>query len=118
MDHFKEIASFVRTVDRGSFAAAAQEEGVTPVVLGRRLDALEKRLGARLLHRSTRSMTLTEDGAVFLENCRRVLHDLEQAERAISAGKHAANERGSDEPCAAGDEQVADRTRHGQPTSR
>ena len=90
MDHFKEIASFVRTVDRGSFAAAALEEGVTPVVLGRRMDALEKRLGAKLLHRSTRSMTLTEDGAVFLEHCRRVLHELDQAERAISSGKHAA----------------------------
>ncbi|MEP7207072.1 MAG: LysR family transcriptional regulator [Casimicrobiaceae bacterium] len=90
MDHFKAIASFVRAADKGSFAAAAVEEGVTPVVLGRRVDALEKRLGAKLLHRSTRSMTLTEDGTVFLEHCRRVLQDLDQAERAISAGTRAA----------------------------
>ena len=44
MDRFKELASFVRVADHGSFAAAAAEEGVTPVVLGRRVDALEKRL--------------------------------------------------------------------------
>jgi DNA-binding transcriptional LysR family regulator len=90
MDHFKEISSFVRAIDRGSFAAAALEEGVTPVVLGRRVDALERRLGARLLHRSTRRLALTEDGAVFLEHCRRVLQDLDEAERAISAGKDVA----------------------------
>jgi len=90
MDRYKEISSFVQVVDRGSFAAAALEERVTPVVLGRRITALEKRLGARLLHRSTRRMSLTEDGTVFLEHCRRVLADLDAAERAISAGKHAA----------------------------
>ena len=90
MDRYKEISSFVQVVDRGSFAAAALEEGVTPVVLGRRITALEKRLGARLLHRSTRRMALTEDGTVFLEHCRRVLADLDAAERAVSAGKHAA----------------------------
>jgi DNA-binding transcriptional LysR family regulator len=59
-------------------------------VLGRRVDALERRLGAKLLHRSTRSLSLTEDGAVFLEHCRRILQELDQAERAISAGRHAA----------------------------
>ena len=90
MDRYKEISSFVQVVDRGSFAAAALEERVTPVVLGRRITALEKRLGARLLHRSTRRMALTEDGTVFLEHCRRVLADLDAAERAISAGKHTA----------------------------
>ncbi len=90
MDRYKEISSFAQVVDRGSFAAAALEEGVTPVVLGRRITALEKRLGARLLHRSTRRMALTEDGTVFLEHCRRVLADLDAAERAVSAGKHAA----------------------------
>jgi DNA-binding transcriptional LysR family regulator len=90
MDRFKEITSFVGAADKGSFAAAAMEEGVTPVVIGRRIDALEKRLGARLLHRSTRRLTLTEDGAVFLDHCRRVLADVETAERAVSAGRHAA----------------------------
>ena len=90
MDRFKEIASFVQVVDKGSFAAAALEEGVTPVVLGRRIDALEKRLGARLLHRSTRRLALTDDGTVFLDYCRRVLAELDLGERAVSAGKEAA----------------------------
>ena len=63
---------------------------MTPVVVGRRIDALEKRLGAKLLHRSTRRLTLTEDGALFLDHCRRVLADVETAERAVSAGRHAA----------------------------
>lgn len=90
MDRFKEVSSFVRVADKGSFAAAAAEEGVTPVVVGRRMDALEKRLGSRLLHRSTRRLTLTEDGAIFLEHCRRVLAEVELAERAVSAGRHAA----------------------------
>jgi len=60
MDRFKKMASFVGVADKGSFAADA--EGVTPVVIGRRIDALENRLGARLLHRSTRRLTLTERG--------------------------------------------------------
>jgi DNA-binding transcriptional LysR family regulator len=64
------LSSFVQVVDRGSFAAAALEEGVTPVVLGRRITALERRLGVRLLHRSTRRMTPSEDGSVFLGHCR------------------------------------------------
>jgi DNA-binding transcriptional LysR family regulator len=90
MDRFKELSSFVGVADRGSFAATAAEEGVTPVVIGRRIDALEKRLGVRLLHRSTRRLTLTEDGAVFVEHCRRVLADVDSAERAVSAGRHTA----------------------------
>jgi DNA-binding transcriptional LysR family regulator len=90
MDRFKELASFVDVADHGSFAAAAAEEGVTPVVIGRRIDALEKRLGAKLLHRSTRRLALTEDGGVFLEHCRRVLADVEGAERAVSAARHTA----------------------------
>jgi len=90
MDRFKEIASFVQVIEKGSFAAAALEEGVTPVVLGRRIDALEKRLGARLLHRSTRRLALTDDGTVFLDYCRRVLTELDLGERAVSAGKESA----------------------------
>jgi len=90
MDRFREIASFVVVADKGSFAATAAGEGVTPVVIGRRVDALERRLGTRLLHRSTRRLTLTEDGTVFLEHCRRLLADVESAERAVSAGRHTA----------------------------
>jgi len=90
VDKFRELSTFVDVADRGSFAAAAAGEGVTPAIIGRRMDALEKRLGARLLHRSTRRLALTEDGGVFLEHCRRVLADVEGAERAVSAARHTA----------------------------
>jgi len=72
MDKLKEMQAFVAAVERGSLARAADAVGVSPAMLGRRLDALEQRLGVRLLHRSTRQQTLTEEGQLFLERCRRV----------------------------------------------
>lgn len=73
MDRFKQIETFVRVADAGSLAAAALEEGVSPVVLGRRIDALEKRLGVKLMYRSTRRLVVSEEGAAFLERCRGLL---------------------------------------------
>src|SRR5512141_2467484 len=90
MDRLKQIEALVGAVDAGSLARAAQAAKVTPAIIGRRIDALEKRLGSRLLHRSTRRLALTEDGGVFLEHCRRVLADVDVAERAVSAARHAA----------------------------
>ena len=89
MDRYTEVRSFVLVADKGSFAAAALVEGVTPVVMGRRLDALEARLGVRLMHRSTRGLTLTDLGEQFLEQGRQLLRDFDAAERAISAGRSA-----------------------------
>ena len=59
MDRFKEIESFVAVVSRGSLSAAAQHLGVAPAMISRRLDALESRLGVKLLTRTTRRVTLT-----------------------------------------------------------
>ncbi len=84
MSRYTEIRSFVLIAERGSFAAAAVVEGVTPVVLGRRLDALEQRLGVKLMHRSTRGLRLTDLGEQFLEQCKLLLHDFEMAEASIS----------------------------------
>ena len=84
MSRYTEIRSFALIAEKGSFAAAAQVEGVTPIILGRRLDALEKRLGVRLMHRSTRGLTLTDLGEQFLEQCKQLLHDFEMAEASIS----------------------------------
>lgn len=86
MDGLKQIQSFVETATRGSLSAAARVEGVTPAVIGRRLDALEQRLGVRLMLRTTRRISLTFEGAAFLEDCQRILNDLANAEASVSLG--------------------------------
>jgi len=90
MDKLKQIEAFVAAVDAGSLARAALVAEVTPAMMGRRIDALERRLGARLLHRSTRRLALTEEGAVYLEYCRKLLCDLEHADNLIFEGRQTA----------------------------
>jgi DNA-binding transcriptional LysR family regulator len=90
MDKLKQIEAFVEVVEKGSLARAALEQKITPVMLGRRIDALEKRLGVKLMHRTTRHLTLTEQGSIFLEYCRKLLSDLEVAEKIVSEGRHKA----------------------------
>jgi DNA-binding transcriptional LysR family regulator len=91
MDKLKEMAAFVDAVDQGSLARAALAQQVTPVMLGRRIDALERRLGVKLLHRSTRHLALTEAGTLFLEHCRKLLADLQTAETIVSEGRDHAS---------------------------
>jgi len=86
MDKFKQLESFVSVAARGSLTAAALAEGVAPAVMGRRIDALEERLGVKLFVRTTRRISLTHEGSAFLENCQRVLADLSAAESGVSAG--------------------------------
>ena len=86
MDRLKQIESFVAVVARGSLTAAAAAEGMAPAVLGRRIDALEERLGVKLLLRTTRRITLTHEGSAFLEDCQRILADIGSAEASVSAG--------------------------------
>ena len=86
MDRLKQIESFVLVATKGSLTAAAQAEGVAPAVMGRRLDALEARLGVKLLLRTTRKLTLTHEGTAFLEDCQRLLVEFASAEASVSAG--------------------------------
>src|SRR5438132_3957722 len=86
MDKLKQIESFVAVVARGSLTAAARAEGVAPAVISRRLDALETRLGVKLLARTTRRVSLTHEGSAFLEDCQRLLTDIANAEASVSAG--------------------------------
>ena len=86
MDKFKQIESFVLVAAKGSLTAAALAEGVAPAVMGRRLDALEARLGVKLMLRTTRRLTLTPEGQAFLEDCQRLTAALADAEAAVSAG--------------------------------
>ena len=84
MDQFKQISTFTEVVSRGSLSAAARAEGVAPSLIGRRIDALEQRLGVKLLQRSTRKIALTNEGLAFLDDCQRILAELEEAEAAVS----------------------------------
>jgi DNA-binding transcriptional LysR family regulator len=84
MDQFKQISTFVEVTARGSLSAAARAEGIAPAMIGRRLDALEKRLGVKLLQRTTRKIVLTDEGSAFLEHCQRILADLDNAESSVS----------------------------------
>ena len=93
MDRFKELTTFVEVAQRGSLSAAAREEGVTPAMVGRRIDQLEERLGVKLFKRSTRKVTLTPEGATFYEDCHRLLDELHAAEDAITVGTKSASGR-------------------------
>jgi len=86
VDRLKQLESFVAVATKGSLTAAASAEGVAPAVIGRRIDALEHRLGVKLLVRTTRRLTLTHEGSAFLEDCQRLLSDIANAEASVSAG--------------------------------
>ncbi|HUR88578.1 MAG TPA: LysR family transcriptional regulator [Ramlibacter sp.] len=86
MDKLKQLESFVSVATRGSLTAAARAEGVAPAIMGRRIDALEERLGVKLLVRTTRRIALTHEGSAFLEDCQRLLSDMANAEASVSAG--------------------------------
>jgi len=85
MDQFKQIATFVSVAQRGSLSAAARHEGIAPAMVSRRLDALERRLGVKLMQRTTRRLSLTPEGAAFVEDCQRILREMEEAEAAVAS---------------------------------
>lgn len=91
MDQFKQISTFAEVATRGSLSAAARAEGVAPAMISRRLDALEQRLGVKLLQRSTRKLALTNEGSAFLEDCQRILAELEEAESMVSERSRQAS---------------------------
>jgi DNA-binding transcriptional LysR family regulator len=82
MDRIDAMQAFVAVADLQGFAPAARKLGLSPSGVTRLIAALEERLGARLLQRTTRSVTLTDVGARYLERARRILSDVEEAEAA------------------------------------
>jgi DNA-binding transcriptional LysR family regulator len=80
MDMLAGMQTFVRVVEGGSFAAAAQANGVSATMVAKQVQAIEQRLGARLLHRTTRRHQLTEVGQLYLERCRTALASVAHAE--------------------------------------
>jgi DNA-binding transcriptional LysR family regulator len=85
MDRIEAMAAFVAVADLEGFAPAARKLGLSPSNVTRLIAALEDRLGARLLQRTTRSVTLTDVGARYLERARRILADVEEAEISAQA---------------------------------
>ncbi|MFV3131789.1 LysR family transcriptional regulator [Niveispirillum sp. KHB5.9] len=86
MDRFHEIEVFVAVADTGGFASAGRRLRLSPAAVTRAVAGLEARLGARLLNRTTRSLSLTEAGTEFLEGARRILAEWEGASR-VAGGR-------------------------------
>lgn len=84
---------FVRVVEAGSFAAAADASGVTPTMVAKHIKAIEHRLGATLLHRTTRRQQLSDVGRLYYERCKQALAEVAHAE--ASASELHASPRGS-----------------------
>ncbi len=87
-----EMEVFCHVVETGSFSAAARQLNLTPSAVGKLVSRLESRLGTRLFNRSTRKLALTPEGQLFHERARRILADIEEAERSV--GSRSAQPRG------------------------
>lgn len=85
MDRFLEMQTFASVVDVGSFVGAAEALGFSKAAVSRHVNELESRLGVRLLHRTTRRLSLTPEGEVFLGRCRELLSSLDEAEAEITS---------------------------------
>jgi len=92
MDRIDAMRLFTRIVDLGSFTAAAEDQGLPRATATHSMQQLEKRLGVRLLHRTTRHVSATLDGQAYYERCVRVLNDLEEAESFL--GEAATSPKG------------------------
>lgn len=86
-ENFKGIRAFVQAEQSGSFAAASAVLGLSQSAVSKSIARLEERLDVRLFHRTTRNLTLTDEGRLYLESCRRALEELTSAEFALAARK-------------------------------
>ncbi|WP_217652776.1 LysR family transcriptional regulator [Modicisalibacter ilicicola] len=82
---------FVQAVTTGSLSGAARWLGVSPAMAARHVDALEARLGIKLLHRTTRRLHLTEAGATYLDACRRILAEIDEVEADVASRRIEAS---------------------------
>ena len=87
MDRLQTMEMFVAVADEGGFAAAARKQRVSPPAVTRGIAELEARLGVVLFHRSTRAVTLTDEGSGFLENARRIIGEIAEAERQLAGAQ-------------------------------
>ena len=89
MDSLGSLNAFVQAAEARSFTVAGRQLGVSSSAIGKAVARMEERLGVRLFHRSTRSITLTAEGALFLEHCRRIFSEIEAAELELSQTQEA-----------------------------
>ena len=87
MDKLSDIDLFVRVVNKKGLAAAGREVGLSPATMTARINRLEEHYGVKLLNRTTRRVTLTDEGKNFYESCLRILNDIEQAEDTLIKGR-------------------------------
>lgn len=87
MSPTSELSFFVQLIKSGSLAATARELNLTPPAVSKRLARLEQRLGVRLLNRTTRSISLTAEGELYLINAQRILGEIEEMERQVSSSR-------------------------------
>lgn len=85
LDRFTGMRVFTQAATHGSLSAAGRALGMSPAMATKHMDALEARLGVKLLHRTTRRLTLTDAGTDYLEACRRILQELDEAESEVAA---------------------------------
>ncbi len=93
MDRFTSMAVFVAAVETGSLVAAARRMGLSPSMAGKHLSAIEGELGVRLMQRSTRRLGLTEAGQAYFLRCKRILEEIEDADREASDTQHTVHGR-------------------------
>ena len=93
MDHLTSIRVFVRVVEAGSFARTADQLAMSRAMVTTHVAALERRLGVRLINRTTRRLSVTEDGRAYYERCVRILDDVDEAEAVLSRSRTVARGR-------------------------
>jgi DNA-binding transcriptional LysR family regulator len=84
MDKFADIEAFTAVVEAGTFSAAGERLGIAKSVISRRISQLERRLGSRLLHRTTRQLALTDSGKNFYQRAVQILAELDDAEQSVT----------------------------------
>jgi DNA-binding transcriptional LysR family regulator len=89
MDRLDAMQAFVRVVEKGSFSAVAKERGIGQPAVSKQISALEEELGTELIHRTSRSIALTEPGRDFYESALRILDDFENATSRVGRGQTA-----------------------------
>ena len=89
MDRLDAMQAFVRVVEKGSFSAVAKERGIGQPAVSKQISALEEELGTELIHRTSRSIALTDPGRDFYESALRILDDFENATSRIGRGQTA-----------------------------